>query len=174
MASKTDFTDTEWGKLFSSSNDCRLSDHSRRSGLDLEYSQGKHGRRWALLEAGQNAQANSLVRAVAEDFTTPEGRASAQEGLTAPFAGKTIEAYKSTALTELRAVKAILNAKAPNDADAFASWLQVVAQKTAEAATEGGFLGLEALLSVKWKKPLGRDCSGSCRSQEILKQNFSN
>ena len=36
---------------------------------------------------------------------------------------------------------ALLDAKAPADAAAFKSWLQSIAQHTAEAAKEGGFLG---------------------------------
>ena len=42
---------------------------------------------------------------------------------------------------ELRSVSTILGTKAPNDAAAFRTWLQGVAQKAAEAGTEGGFLG---------------------------------
>jgi hypothetical protein len=38
-------------------------------------------------------------------------------------------------------VSALLDAKGPGDAAAFKSWLQSIAQHTAEAAKEGGFLG---------------------------------
>jgi hypothetical protein len=38
-------------------------------------------------------------------------------------------------------VAALLDAKAPNDAAAFKSWLQSISQQVAEAAKEGGFLG---------------------------------
>ena len=48
---------------------------------------------------------------------------------------------KHAALSELRSVSRILDAKAPSDAAAFRTWLQGVAQKAAEAGTEGGFLG---------------------------------
>ena len=47
---------------------------------------------------------------------------------------------KRRAVEELRAVSSLLEAKAPNDAPAFKSWLREIAQKTAEAANEGGFL----------------------------------
>ena len=48
---------------------------------------------------------------------------------------------KDTALAELTSVADIVDAKAPEDSTAFKSWLQAVAQKAAEAGTEGGFLG---------------------------------
>jgi hypothetical protein len=35
----------------------------------------------------------------------------------------------------------LLDAKAPQDAAAFKTWLRDIAQKAAEAANEGGFLG---------------------------------
>ena len=42
----------------------------------------------------------------------------------------------------LRAVASLLDAKAPEDAEAFKGWLRQVAQKAAEAANEGGFKGI--------------------------------
>ena len=48
---------------------------------------------------------------------------------------------KDTALAELRTISGVLDAKVPGDAVAFKAWLQQVAQKAAEAGTEGGFLG---------------------------------
>jgi hypothetical protein len=59
----------------------------------------------------------------------------------ARFTGKNISALQETAIAELKAVSAILDLKAPNDAAAFKTWLRHVAQEAAEAGTEGGFLG---------------------------------
>jgi hypothetical protein len=96
---------------------------------------------WALLEARQNAQANPLVRAVADDFATTEGRTAARTALQSRFKGMQFSILKDTALAELKAISGVLDAKAPDDAVAFKAWLQLVAQKAAEAGTEGGFLG---------------------------------
>jgi len=75
---------------------------------------------WALLEARQNAQANPLVRAVAEDFATPEGRTAARTALQSRFkGGAQLSALKDTALAELRTISGVLDAKAPEDAVAF-------------------------------------------------------
>ena len=96
---------------------------------------------WALLEARQNPQANPLVKAVAEDFATAEGRAAARTELQTRFTGRKLEGLKEAALAELRAISSILDAKAPDDAAPFKAWLQNAAQKAAEAGKEGGFLG---------------------------------
>ena len=96
---------------------------------------------WALREARQNAHVNALVRAVAEDFGTAGGRTAARGALQTQFAGAKIESLKGAALTELKAVADILDAKGPEDAGGFKTWLHDVAKKAAEAGTEGGFLG---------------------------------
>jgi hypothetical protein len=96
---------------------------------------------WALLEARKNAQANTLVKAVADDFATSEGRTAAQTTLKSRITGTDLNTLKTAALAELGAVSRIVQTKAPEDAVAFKAWLQEVAQKAAEAGTEGGFLG---------------------------------
>jgi hypothetical protein len=45
-------------------------------------------------------------------------------------------------LDNLRQVSAILDTKAPHDAESFKALLRGISQKVAEASTEGGFLGL--------------------------------
>ena len=141
MATKADFTAEEWGKLLGSPMVAGMAitaaDPSGVWGLIKEGMAGG----WALVEARQNAQANALVKAVAEDFTTGDGRTAARTELQARFSGMNIDVLKHAALAELRSVSTILGTKAPNDAAAFRTWLQGVAQKAAEAGTEGGFLG---------------------------------
>ena len=141
MAAKSDFTKEEWGKLLSSPMVAGMAitaaDPSGVWGLIKEGMAGG----WALVEARQNSQTNPLVRAVAEDFATSDGRAAARTELQARFSGANYAMLKSTALSELKAVSKILDTKAPSDAAAFKMWLQGVAQKAAEAGTEGGFLG---------------------------------
>jgi hypothetical protein len=141
MASKANFTAEEWGQLLSSPMIAGMAitaaDPSGVWGLVKEGMAGG----WALVEARQNAQANPLVRAVAEDFATADGRAAARAALQKRFTGANLEGLKHAALTELRTISGIVDAKAPEDATAFKDWLQEVAQKAAEAGTEGGFLG---------------------------------
>ena len=141
MATKANFTAEEWGKLLSSPMIAGMAitaaDPSGVWGLLKEGMAGG----WALVEARQNAQANGLVRAVAEDFATAEGRAAARAALQTRFTEAKLDRLKDAALSELRAISGILDTKSPDDATAFKAWLQQVAQKAAEAGTEGGFLG---------------------------------
>ncbi|HEX8663084.1 MAG TPA: hypothetical protein VF744_03530 [Beijerinckiaceae bacterium] len=141
MANKTSFTADEWGRILASPMVAGMAitaaDPSGVWGLLKEGMAGG----WALLEARQSAQANPLVKAVAEDFATSEGRTAARTALQARFKGANIGGMKDTAIGELRAVSGVLDAKAPEDAAAFKAWLREVAQKAAEAGTEGGFLG---------------------------------
>ena len=141
MATKTNFTPEEWGRVLASPMVAGMAitaaDPSGVWGLLKEGMAGG----WALLEARKSAQANSLVKAIADDFAQAEGRAAAQSALKARITGADISALKTKALDELTAVSRIVDVKAPEDAVAFKAWLQEVAQKAAEAGTEGGFLG---------------------------------
>ena len=78
MASKTDFTSEEWGRLLSSPMVAGMAitaaDPSGVWGLIKEGMASG----WAVLKARQDPQKSSLVRAVAEDFATSEGRAAAR------------------------------------------------------------------------------------------------
>jgi hypothetical protein len=47
----------------------------------------------------------------------------------------------SRSLASLREVSAIVDAKAPDNAAAFKTWLRDISQKVAEASVEGSFLG---------------------------------
>ncbi len=81
MATKTNFTAEEWGRLLASPMVAGMAitaaDPSGVWGLLKEGMAGG----WALLEARQNAQANPLVKDVAQDFSTAEGRSVARAAL---------------------------------------------------------------------------------------------
>jgi hypothetical protein len=49
---------------------------------------------------------------------------------------------KAACVATLRQVGEVLDAKAPADATAFKTWLRQISQHIAEAAKEGGFLGI--------------------------------
>jgi hypothetical protein len=141
MANKTNFTAEEWGRVLSSPMVAGIAiTAADPSGVWGILKEGMAGAR-ALLDARQNAQAIPLVKAIAEDFATTEGRSAAQSALQSRMMGKSASGLKDAALAELRAVSEMVDAKAPDDAAGFKAWLQDVAQKAAEAGTEGGFLG---------------------------------
>jgi hypothetical protein len=141
MASKTKFTPEEWGRVVASplvvAMAVTAADLSGLWGLLKESISGG----FAIVEARENANANALVRDVAQDFASPEGRATSRAALQARFSGLKIDALKDAALEELKGVAAILDLKASADAPAFKAWLLEVGHKAAEAGAEGGFLG---------------------------------
>ena len=165
MAAKSDFTAEEWGRLLSAPMIAGMAitaaDPSGVWGLLKEGMAGG----WALLQARQAAQVNPLVKAVAEDFATAEGRAGARTALQGRFSGTTFDALKTNALAELRSISQIIDAKAPQDSVAFKAWLQEVAQKAAEAGTEGGFLGFGGVAVSEAEKSTLAEISAALRNE---------
>jgi hypothetical protein len=167
MANKSDFTTEEWGLLVSSPMIAGIAitaaDPSGVWGLIKEgMSAG-----WALVEVRKDAQANPLVKAVAEDFATAEGRMAARSALQTRFHGAKLEAIKDAALSALRSVSEMLRTKAPGDAAAFRTWLQDVARQAAEAGSEGGFLGFGGVAVSEAEKATLADISLALNETQI-------
>ena len=76
------------------------------------------------------------------DFETTQGRSIARDGLKEQFAASKPAEIKAKCIDTLRKAGAVVDAKAPGDAVAFKSWLREISQHVAEAAREGGFLGI--------------------------------
>ena len=144
MANKTSFTTEEWGRLLSSpmvaSMAITAADPSGVWGLLKEGMAGG----WALVQVRQSAQANPLVKAIAEDFFTADGRSAARAGLQARFKGGKLERVKEAALAELRTISALSTPRLRTTLSRSRIGLDR-AQKAAEACTEGGFLGFEGV-----------------------------
>ena len=141
MAGKANFTADEWSRILASpmvaGAAITAADPSGLWGLMKEGMAGG----WALVKAKQDASANALAKAVAEDFANGDARTLARDRLQAIFKDARPADLKGRAVEELRSVASLLDAKAPQEAMAFKRWLREVAQKAAEAANEGGFLG---------------------------------
>jgi hypothetical protein len=143
MADKTSFTKEEWALLLESPMIAGMAitaaDPSGLWGLLKESFAGGS----ALTQAITGSNTNALVKSVATDFSTSEGRTAARDGLKAKFAGSQPADVKTKSIDSLRQVSALLATKAPGDAATFKAWLRQISQSTAEAATEGGgLLGL--------------------------------
>jgi hypothetical protein len=95
-----------------------------------------------LAKAKMNPGANALIKAVVADFGTTEGRSIARDGLKEKFTGSKPAEIKAKCIETLRQVAAVVDTKAPGDATAFKTWLRQISQHVAEAAKEGGFLGI--------------------------------
>ncbi len=141
MATKADFTSDEWKMILGSPMlaglAVTLADPSGLWGMLKEGMASGN----ALLEAKNAPGANALVKQLAVDMETSEGRTMARDGVKAELTGKSGDEIKTQALAVLAEVGKTLDQKAPQDAVPFKSWLKHVAEKVAEAASEGGFLG---------------------------------
>ena len=141
MATKANFTPDEWKTLLQSPLIVGIGvSAADPSGLFGMLKESMASAR-ALLQAKADPNADELVKAVAGDFETSEGRGFAQEGVKAMLAGAKPVDIKAKAVAELSAVSALLASKAPADAVAYKTWLAGIAKAVAEAAPEGGFLG---------------------------------
>jgi len=81
---------------------------------------------------------NDLIKALVADIEAGAKDLSAP----AEMKGKPQEQVRSYAIESLRQVAALIDKKTkPDEAQGFKQWLVSVAQKVAEAAKEGGFLG---------------------------------
>jgi len=141
MVGKDDFTAEEWARILASpmmaSMAITAADPSGLWGLLKEaLSSG-----WSVLEAKQDAAANPLAKAIADAMSDPASRDAARARVQTQFKGAQLQDVKAKAISELREVARLVDAKAPEAAPGFKAWLQHVAQKAAEAGTEGGFLG---------------------------------
>jgi hypothetical protein len=141
MASKADFSAEEWRQLLESPMLASIAvTAAEPSGLwgMLQESFAAGGR---LAKAKTDAGTNELVKAVATDFASGDGRSALRDGLQARLKGSKRGEAKDKAVEGLRQVAALVDSKAPSDAAAFKAWLQSISQHVAEAAKEGGFLG---------------------------------
>ena len=113
MANKASFTPEEWVLLLESPMMAGMAvSAAEPSGLfgmlKESFATGK-----LLVQAKSDATANELVKAVAADYETAEGRKAASEGLKAKLGGGQPGDIKAKALDALRQVTALLAAKAP-------------------------------------------------------------
>ena len=141
MTSKGDFTAEEWSRLLSSPVVVGLAVTAADPSGIWEVMKEGMASEWALLQARQDPQGNALVKAIAEDFASSEGRTAARTALQSRSMVLDAEGLKNAAVADLRTVASLVDLKAPDDAAAVKNWLERIAYKAAEAGAEGGFLG---------------------------------
>jgi hypothetical protein len=95
----------------------------------------------ALKDAAAAAGEGALVTEIADAYREAADRDAASDAVKAMAKGQSPEALLSASVARLGAVMRTVEAALPEQADAFRTFLLDVAQKTAEASREGGFLG---------------------------------
>ena len=142
MADKSNFTADEWKLLLESVMMAGIAvsaaDPSGLWGLLKEGFASSS----ELVKAKMTPGANPLVKAVVADFESAQGRATARDGLQEKLKGIKPAEMPAKCIETIRQVAALVDTKAPNDAAAFKGWLRQISQHVAEAANEGGFLGI--------------------------------
>jgi hypothetical protein len=142
MANKQNFNPDEWSKILQSTMLAGIAiTAAEPSGLWGALKEA-FASSSALAAAKSNTSSSELIKAVVSDFETKEGRASIQEALRQHLAGAKPADAVQRSLANLREVSAILDAKAPQDAAGFKTWLRAISQNVADASSEGGFLGI--------------------------------
>lgn len=142
MADKSTFTSDEWQTLLESVMATGLAvTAAEPSGffglLQESFASGK-----MLAKARMQADSNPLIKAVVDDLATSSGRSLSSNRLQQALKGKKPGEMKTACIEILGRADRILAAKAPGDAAAFENWLRQISESVAEAATEGGFLGV--------------------------------
>jgi hypothetical protein len=139
MADKNDFTPEEWTKVLESIIAAGIAvsavDPSGLWGTLKEAAAGTP----ALAAVKRDPNSNGLIKAAVADFErSADGSILAmRERFTQTEPTESVQ----RSLASLREVSAIVDAKAPDEAAAFKTWLREISQKVAEAAVEGSFLG---------------------------------
>jgi hypothetical protein len=157
MANRDDFTPEEWTKVVESIVAAGLAisaaDPSGWWGTLKEAAAGTP----ALIEAKRDPMANELIRSAIADFErSNDGSILAMRER---FAQAEPMEYVQRSLARLREVSAIVDAKAPDEAIAFKTWLHEISQKVAEAAVEGSFFGFGGVRVSDAERAALRDIS---------------
>jgi hypothetical protein len=141
MADKSSFSADEWKAILSSPMLAGMAvTLGEPSGLWGTMKESMASAR-ALLETRSDPGASNLIKAILADIETSEGRTIAKEGLKSDLTGKSAAEIKQQIIAKLARVGEIIDTKAGAEAAGFKSWLKQVAEKVADAASEGGFLG---------------------------------
>ena len=141
MTTKADFTEDEWTRLGRSPLVAAMAISLADPGGPIEAVKETNAAVKTVLDAAQGGDHGEFVQAVAQDVTAKVQR---RENPLSGFKPKGTQAPVEI-LEELRAVNSLLVEKTtPEETEQFRDWLKESAQRAANAAKEGGFLGFHA------------------------------
>lgn len=163
MADKTNFTPDEWRLLLESVMMAGVAvsaaDPSGLWGLLKE----SFAESSALVAAKTDPTTAPLIKAVVTDFETAQGRTVARDGMKEQLGGLKPAEVKAKCVATLAQAGALVDANAPDDAQAFKAWLRQVSQHVAEASSEGGWFGLGGTLVSDAEKATLDEISGALK-----------
>ena len=141
MTSDARFTPEEWKDLLGGVFMTGVAvTAAQPSGLFGMLREGLASRR-ALAEASKGASTNELIKSVASALRSPTGRKITNEFFGTLSKGAAQEDLKMLAIQALNQAAAIVDRRAPDDAQVFKEWLLHIATRVAEASKEGSFFG---------------------------------
>jgi hypothetical protein len=141
MTTKADFTDEEWTRLERSPIVAGMAISLADPGGPIEAFKETSASLKSILDTALAEGQNELVETVAKGGAE---KARARQNPLGDFKPRGATAGQEV-LAELSAVNELLSQKAsPEEAEAFRQWLLATAQRVAEAAKEGGFMGFKA------------------------------
>jgi hypothetical protein len=141
VTGKADFTGEEWQRLERSPIVAGMAITLADPGGPIEVTKESIAALRTVLEAAETGGQGELVDEVAKNVAE---MGKQRENPLGDFKPKGAMAGEEI-LSELRAVNALLSEKAtPEEAESFRQWLLTAAQRAADAAKEGGFLGFRA------------------------------
>src|SRR5512133_2426582 len=141
MTTKADFTEEEWARLGRAPLVAGMAISLADPGGPIEAVKETSAAIKTVLEAAQSGEHGEFVQAVATDVAE---KVHHRQNPMAGFKPKGTQAGVEI-LEELRDVNALLVEKTtPEETEQFREWLKTAAQRTANAAKEGGFLGFKA------------------------------
>jgi len=146
MASRSDFTPEEWAQVERSPMMASIAVVAASPSGPFGVLKEVFAVAKLIAESKAKGGASPLVDAVVADITTKEGMERAKP---TDLKGMSPEQARAHAMDALKRVAELVDRKAPADAPAFKQWLQDVALRVANAAKEGGFLGIGGTLVSK-------------------------
>ncbi|MHB1131417.1 MAG: hypothetical protein ACYC4L_03415 [Chloroflexota bacterium] len=158
MTSKADFTPEEWQQIITAPQMATfyiaLASPSGPIGAIQEMMVFPK----LLVETMKTAGGNALIDAVTADYKEKIDR---KERVEPPPLAKDSEAIKAQSLQACRDLATLLAQKAPAEAEGYKQWVYQAAQHSAEAAKEGGFLGIGGTKVNEAEATALRDLAGT-------------
>jgi hypothetical protein len=141
MTTKAAFTEEEWARLQRAPIVAGMAISLADRGGPIEAVKESMATVKTVLETAQTGGRAELVEVLAKDIAD---KAKARQNPLGDFKPKGAQAGEEI-LEELREASRVVGEKAtPEEAEAFREWLLEAAQRAANAAKEGGFLGVGA------------------------------